>query len=111
MPFKIYSYDQTTLISLMIQSRNYFVMNKKTDSHIFHLGCSNSEITIEKLVKFIGNLLDFEGDYEYECTKRICKRRCPDISLAKNELGYEPKIRWEDGVKTVLWYKNFYSKI
>ena len=86
-------------------------MNKKTDSHIFHLGCSNSEITIEKLVKFIGNLLDFEGDYEYEnAPSGSVKRRCPDISLAKNELGYEPKIRWEDGVKkTVLWYKNFYS--
>ena len=111
-PFKIYGYDQTRSFNFIDDAvqGTMLAMNKKTDSHIFHLGCSNSEITIEKLVKFIGNLLDFEGDYEYEnAPSGSVKRRCPDISLAKNELGYEPKIRWEDGVKkTVLWYKNFY---
>ena len=62
MPFKIYGYDQTRSFNFIDDAvqGTMLAMNKKTDSHIFHLGRSNSEITIEKLVKFIGNLLDFK---------------------------------------------------
>lgn len=36
------------------------------------------------------------------------KRRCPDISLAKKELGWEPKITLEVGIeKTINYFKGF----
>jgi UDP-glucuronate decarboxylase len=34
-------------------------------------------------------------------------RRCPDISLAKNTLGWEPKIKLQEGLlKTIEYFKN-----
>ena len=33
-------------------------------------------------------------------------RRCPDISKACNELGYDPQISIEEGIKkSLLWYR------
>lgn len=33
------------------------------------------------------------------------KQRCPDITLARNILGWEPKISYSDGIaKTIAWY-------
>jgi UDP-glucuronate decarboxylase len=34
------------------------------------------------------------------------KQRCPDISLAKEKLGWEPTVSLEDGLqKTVDWFR------
>jgi UDP-glucuronate decarboxylase len=32
------------------------------------------------------------------------KKRCPDITLAKNELGWAPKISLEEGLKETINY-------
>ncbi len=38
-------------------------------------------------------------------------RRCPDISKAKKDLGYEPKVSWKDGLKdTINWYVDYLDK-
>jgi len=35
-------------------------------------------------------------------------RRCPDISKATKELGYEPKVGWKEGLKkTIDWYIDY----
>ena len=35
-------------------------------------------------------------------------RRCPNISKAKKDLNYIPKISWENGLrKTVEWYSDY----
>ena len=38
-------------------------------------------------------------------------RRCPDISKAKKDLGYDPKVNWKDGLKvTIEWYIDYLNK-
>ena len=38
-------------------------------------------------------------------------RRCPDISKARNDFGYNPEMNWKDAVRhTVNWYKEFFEK-
>ena len=33
-------------------------------------------------------------------------RRCPSISKARNEIGFDPKIELNDGIeRTLKWYK------
>ena len=37
-------------------------------------------------------------------------KRMIDISLAKEKLGFEPKVSLKDGIKrTVEWYKDYYK--
>ena len=66
---------------------------------------------MEELTKEIGEIMLYEGDYiPAETFPGSCDRRCPDITKAKNLLGYGPKVPWKEGIrKTVSWYKNFYQ--
>ena len=69
----------------------------------------HSEISIEELVKYIGNLIGYKGNYELiSAPDGSVSRRCPDTSLAKSLLDYEAKVSWQDGVKTtVSWYVKY----
>ena len=52
---------------------------------IFHIG-SSDEITIEELIKAVGNILGYTGEYiEAPTYPGSVSRRCPDISKAKRE--------------------------
>ena len=54
--------------------------------------------------------MNFKGTYEYAPTyPGSVSRRCPDITKAKTQLGFEPKVDRKDGLKeTVKWYMDFY---
>jgi|TARA_A100001015_G_scaffold52516_1_gene57638 dTDP-D-glucose 4,6-dehydratase len=47
--------------------------------------------------------------YEYVPTfPGLVSRRCPNISKAKKDISYNPKINWKIGVKdTVNWNTNY----
>ena len=54
--------------------------------------------------------MNFKGTYEYASTyPGSVSRRCPDITKAKKQLGFKPKVNWKDGLKeTVKLYFDFY---
>ena len=56
--------------------------------------------------------MGFEGEYiDAPTYPGSVARRCPDISKAKKELGYEPKISWKTGLQdTLKWYIDFLDK-
>jgi len=83
-------------------------MEKGVSGVIYHIGDDN-EITIDQLTRYIGDLIGFKGEYKNAPTfPGSVSRRCPDISKAKNDLGYKPMIHWKEGVKkTVDWYTSF----
>ena len=61
---------------------------------------SNSEITHKDLSS--GSVYNVKNDPE---------RRCPDITLAKAELDWEPKIMWEHGLmETINYFKGVLGK-
>ena len=84
--------------------------NKNSDQEIFHMG-SPDEITIKELVKTVGNLMGYRGEYVSAPTyPGSVSRRCPDITKSKQQLGYSPKIFWRNGLKeTVAWYKDYFE--
>jgi nucleoside-diphosphate-sugar epimerase len=55
--------------------------------------------------------MGYTGSYENAPTyPGSVSRRCPDITKAKAELDYLPKISLEEWVRqTVLWYQSFYD--
>ena len=112
-PFKIYGHDQT-------RSFNYIddavigtvkAMEVGKNREIYHIG-DEEEISIEDLTRFTGDIMNFKGKYKYAPTyPGSVARRCPDISKAKKDLGYVPKVNWKDGLKdTINWYVDYLDK-
>jgi nucleoside-diphosphate-sugar epimerase len=66
---------------------------------------------IEKLIKKVGKILNYSGDYmPAEAHSGSINRRCPDISKAERELSYKPQVLLKDGLKiTIKWYKNHFE--
>lgn len=109
-PFKIYGHDQTRSFNYVDDAveGTVLAMNRGKNGSIYHIG-DRDEISIDELVRYVGDLFEFSGSYEIAPTyPGSVARRCPDIRKAASELGYEPLIRWPDGVaKTIDWYREY----
>ncbi len=110
--FKIFGHDQTrafNFISDAVMGTIGAMESEKTNGEIIHIGDMRAEIKIEELVKYIGELVGYEGDFEYvSAPEGSVSRRCPDTKLAKELFGYEPQVEWKSGVKqTVEWYLEY----
>ena len=113
-PFRMYGYDQTRAFSFIDDTIDGTVLAMESNmavGEIFHIG-SSQEISIEELIKAVGEIMGYSGEYVKAPTyPGSVSRRCPDISKAKKVLGYNPQIDWREGlVSTVEWYKNYFSK-
>ena len=109
-PFLIYGHDQTRSFNFIDDAvlGTVLAVEKGTNKEIYHIGDSD-EISIETLTKFVGQQLNYEGEYEYAPTfPGSVSRRCPDISKAIKDLGYIPQIDWQTGLKkTIQWYLSY----
>ena len=112
-PFKLYGGDQTRAFNHIDDAvkGTVLAMEKGGNGEIYHIG-SQEEITIKELIQYTGELMGFNGEYiDAPTYPGSVARRCPDISKAKKELGYEPKISWKVGLKdTINWYVEYLDK-
>ena len=84
------------------------ILNKGIDREIYNIG-NDEEVTIKELVLKIFRLINSEIEVNIipsELPKGGTDRRCPDISKLKN-LGYNPKINLDEGLKKILSLNNF----
>jgi len=112
-PYKIYGSDQTRAFCYISDSAEGTVLameSNKANGEIYHIG-SMEEISMETLTKAVGKLFDYKGEYISAPTyPGSVKRRCPDITKAREELSYNPEIDWKDGlVNTVKWYRDYFE--
>lgn len=85
---------------------------KMTDPTPINLG-TNFEITIRDLVHLIAKLTGFadestiEEKIRWDSTKPDGQpRRCLDVSRAKNMMGWEARVGFEEGLKrTIAWFR------
>lgn len=111
--FKIYGHDQTRAFCFIDDAVIGTVQAMESSSsigEIYHIG-RQEEINMEQLTTYIGELMDYSGEYENAMTyPGSVSRRCPDITKASNDFGYTPMTHWKDAVKlTVDWYKDFFE--
>jgi GDP-L-fucose synthase len=68
---------------------------------------TNMEIKIKDLVELIAKLCKFEGKIEWDPTKPDGQpRRCLDTSKAKQAMGWQAKVGFEEGLKrTIEWFE------
>lgn len=83
-------------------------MEKGEKKEIYNLG-NPDEFSVLELAEKVKILTGSTSDVEYvaELPEDDPIRRCPDISKAKEKLGWEPKISLEEGLKRLkLWLLN-----
>lgn len=81
-----------------------------SDEH-FPVNIGNpTETTILDFARIINRLTGNRSGLDYQPENRLGndpQRRCPDITRARSQLGWEPKVSLEDGlVQTIAYYKN-----
>ena len=112
-PFLMYGHDQTRAfcdIRDAVEGTVLAIESDRSNGEIFHIG-SDKEISIERLIRASGDFFNYKGDYKEAPTyPGSTNRRCPDISKAKEFLGFTPKVEWEDSLKeTLTWYQDFFE--
>ena len=110
-PFKVYGHDQTRAFCYITDAVEGTVLAMEqpgTNMQTYHIG-TQDEISIGDLIHYTGELMDFKGEYENAPTyPGSVSRRCPDITKARTQLGYEPKVMWKEGLKlTMDWYNQY----
>ncbi|MCS3955395.1 nucleoside-diphosphate-sugar epimerase [Salinibacter ruber] len=112
-PFTVYGYDQTRAfchIDDAVRGVVEAMETPKAAGRTYHIGDDRGEITIETLIRYIGDFMDFSGEYEQGPSHAgSVSRRCPDVDRAREMFGYEPQVHWKEGVReTVEWYAEYY---
>ncbi len=82
--------------------------DSKAKNNFFNIGNEN-ETTINELAEKIIRMTESKSVLEYmPLPEDDPKRRKPDISKARNVLGWEPKIGLDEGLKkTIEWHRNY----
>lgn len=110
-PFKVYGHDQTRAfcyISDAVEGTVLAMERPNTNGQIYHIG-TQDEITIGELIRHAGEIMGYTGKFENAPTyPGSVSRRCPDITKARVQLGFEPKVLWKEGLKITLdWYNEY----
>ena len=94
------------IVNGIIKSCEY-VMNNEGVYEILNLG-SNNPISLKEMIYTIGKALDIEPNIkQLPMQPGDVDRTYACIDKARNLLGYEPSISFEEGIKNfVEWYKN-----
>jgi nucleoside-diphosphate-sugar epimerase len=112
-PVKVYGADQTRAFCFCTDAAEGTVRaleSEVSDQQVYHIG-NDDEITIETLTRTIGAIMGYGGSYENAPTyPGSVSRRCPDITKARAEFAYLPKVPLEEGLQqTVAWYLSFFD--
>jgi nucleoside-diphosphate-sugar epimerase len=79
---------------------------------IYNIG-TQDEVTINELADRLFNVAGVSLDVEHIDSEELVgstPRRQPDISKARDELGYEPEVSLEEGLqKTFDWYYEYFT--
>jgi len=120
--FLSYSLKEFWLIPITFLIRNMYARATKIICHSFTVKkilerahfpmekvvviCSGVEKTVRQITKEITELMGFNGEIIFsEARKADMQRSVGSYNKAKTELGWEPKISWEDGLlRTIDFY-------
>lgn len=94
----------------------YKVLTRGRDGEAYNIGVETPEISIAQLADAVARLSGELFGYKGKVTRKTSadknylvdnpNRRCPVIQKARAELGYDPSITLEEGLRrSLLWYR------
>ena len=112
-PFHIYGASQTRAFGYIRDAAEGTALameSDRSDQQVYHIG-NEDEVTIEHVTRAIGEMMGYSGTYVNDKTyPGSVSRRCPDITKAQRDLGYNPRVSLEEGLRaTVEWYRTFFE--
>lgn len=74
---------------------------------IINLG-NGADISMNHLLQLIADYMHYDGEWEHlEGRTSDVRKLCADITKARNLLGFEPQMTFEEGIRETLdWYAN-----
>ncbi len=83
---------------------NLYAIQKKTKSKIFNIG-TGKETNVNKIAQLIGKITGYKGkSIHVPALKGEVRRISLDVALAKKELGWQPEISFEQGLRRTVEY-------
>jgi len=94
-------------VSDLVNFIDFGLKKQKNNFELCNVGYGGS-ISIRDLVKKIIKISGKNLEIEYDSSKPSIKTKVvPDITRAKKEFGWEPKVSLEEGItRTIKWYKD-----
>lgn len=87
--------------------------SKRANGEVFNIGNDKTEVTILQLAQLVRRLTRSKSEINFVSYQKAfgnyedVKRRIPNLTKAKQILGYEPKVGLKEGLeKTIQWQKN-----
>jgi len=91
------------------------------DGEAYNIGAETPEISISQLADFVTEIAREQFNYKGSVIRKTSddpdylidnpNRRCPDISKARREIGFEPLVELDDGLRrSLLWYKDNHTQ-
>ena len=95
----------------------YKILVRGRSGEPYNIGTDHPEISIADLADRMAVIAREELGYEGQVIHRPSddadylvdnpNRRCPDITKARSELGYDPRVSLDDGLRrSLLWYRD-----
>lgn len=91
---------------IQMNERALFTTNKEALNNIYNTAC-NDQVTLNQLVKYLADITGNDAKVIYGPERPGDVRHSfADISKAKNLLGYNPDVLFQEGLEsTVNWYR------
>lgn len=98
----------------------YKILVRGRKGEAYNIGVESPEISILNLAELIVNIAKTFFNYKGKVVRHVSSdknylvdnpsRRCPTIAKAKNELGYNPGISLDEGLRrSLVWYHDNYD--
>ncbi len=87
------------------------VLFSEKSGQVYNVGNADNEINMNQLAKILNKIFDNKLNiknisYPKDYPQGEPQRRCPDLSKIKKELGYNPNVDLEEGLRrTLIWCK------
>lgn len=92
------------------------VLLSRKSGQVYNVGNDENEMNMMSLAQLVAHLFQNNVeirkiDYPASYPKDEPRRRCPDLSKIRTELGFNPNVHIEDGLKrTVRWFRTEFKK-
>jgi len=91
-----------TYVDNVVEANILAIKAQRTAGAVINVGCGES-LTLNRLIRFLEEILQVEAVVDYEPSRRgDVRHSLADISLARDVLGYQPKVTVLQGLRQTV---------